>query len=361
VDANYTITYVAGSVSVTPASLLIKADNKSKQYSDPLPDLTVSYIGLVNGDLAPATLPTISTTGLVLSPIGTYLITATGAVDPNYIISYTDGTLTVTLENVAIEYTGDTFVFTTAGPTITNAPIRLSAKLTQEADGNLGDLSLAKVTFELTPTGGGSTITVPNIPVSAAGDTLTTKTVPVGDYTVKVTISSGNVYWTQNPYDEGILDVVLGSLDQRVTGGGWIPDALSKNGKDNFGFTVNYKKNGAPKGNFLFMFRETDGYNYQLKSNSWATGGLSFTGTNGAYFTAKATLSKIDRTTGQVVSSDGNYTFAVNITDGKLIGLKRSDTFAITIFYGSGLIWKQVGTALSPINLGGGSIVVHSK
>ena len=118
---------------------------------------------------------------------------------------------------------------------------------------------------------------------------------------------------------------------------------------------------GAPKGNFLFMFRGNDGYNYQLKSNSWAKGGLSFTSDNTAYFTAKATLSKIDRITGQVISSDGSYTFVVNIKDGDLVNPKTTDTIAITIFDSGNNIWKQVGTAGGPITLGGGNIVVHSK
>jgi hypothetical protein len=233
----------------------------------------------------------------------------------------------------------------------------------QEVDDHDGDLTLAKVTFELTPTGSiGSHVKIENIPVSAAGDALTTTNVKEGVYSVKVTISSGNQYWIQNPEGPGVLTVALGTADQRVTGGGWISDPLSSNGKDNFGFTVNYMKNGAPKGNFLFMFRNaSDGYDYQLKSNSWANGGLSFTSTNTAFFTAKATLSKIDRVTGEVVSSDGSYTFTVNIKDGDLNSPKTSDTFAITIFDASKHIWKQVGTATSPITLGGGNIVVHSK
>ncbi|MFT7435100.1 MAG: hypothetical protein ACI8UX_000891, partial [Psychromonas sp.] len=51
--------------------------------------------GLVNGDLAPATLAAISTTGLSTSAVGTYPITATDALDANYNISYAAGTLTV--------------------------------------------------------------------------------------------------------------------------------------------------------------------------------------------------------------------------------------------------------------------------
>src|SRR6185437_1445928 len=70
-------------------------DGKSKDYGAALPTLTVSYSGLVNGDVAPATAPTISTTATASSPVGPYPITASGAVDANYNISYTDGTLTV--------------------------------------------------------------------------------------------------------------------------------------------------------------------------------------------------------------------------------------------------------------------------
>jgi hypothetical protein len=281
----------------------------------------------------------IAATSLVLNqPANGPGVTASFAGDSSFQGSSDGKSFTINKETVAITYTGDTFVFT-AGPTITTAPIRLSAHLDQ-LDSALGDLTKAKVTFEVIPAGG-STIVVANIPVSAAGDALTTASVPVGDYSVKVTISVGNTYWTQDPYGDGILDVVLGSNEQRVTGGGWIPDSRSANGKDNFGFTVNY--------------------NNQVKSNSWAKGGLSFTSTNTAYFTAKATLSKIDRATGQVISSDGSYTFAVNIKDGDLMNPRTADTFAVTIFDSNGNIWIQLGTAPSPITLGGGNIVVHAK
>ena len=377
--SNYDITYDKGTLTVDQRPTIATIAPASAQYSDPI-TLTATVSPITSGDQKLAGSVEFFISGV---SVGSQLIDESGVAklsgipnsraagsydaravftseNSNFAGSEGTGTLSVTKESTGIEYTGDTAVFT-AGPTINNAPIRLSAKLTQEADYYPGDLTLAKVTFELTPAGGGSTITVANIPVSAAGDALTTASVPVGDYSVKVTISVGNMYWTQDPYGDGILDVVLGSNEQRVTGGGWIPDSKSANGKDNFGFTVNYNKNGAPKGNFLFMFRGTDGYNYQVKSKSWAKGGLSFTSTNTAYFTAKATLSKIDRATGQVISSDGSYTFAVNILDGDLMNPRTTDTFAVTIFDSTGNIWMQLGTGPGQITLGGGNIVVHSK
>ena len=97
VDANYTISYTAGTLTVDPALLNITAENKSKVYGAVLPALTASYSGFVNGDTAAnlTTQATLSTTATAASGVGTYSITASGAVDANYTISYAAGTLTV--------------------------------------------------------------------------------------------------------------------------------------------------------------------------------------------------------------------------------------------------------------------------
>src|SRR5262249_57640673 len=98
VDPDYTISYVDGSLTVTPAPLTITADDQSKVYGAPLPVLTASYSGFVNGDTPDnlTTLPTLSTTAMASSHVGAYAITASGAVDPDYTISYLPGTLTLT-------------------------------------------------------------------------------------------------------------------------------------------------------------------------------------------------------------------------------------------------------------------------
>ncbi len=106
-SSDYTVSYVAGTLAVTPVSLLITADNQSKAYGDTLPTLTASYSGFVNGD-TPATLTssvTISTTATVASHVGNVPIIASGASDPDYTISYAAGTLTVT--PVALTITAD--------------------------------------------------------------------------------------------------------------------------------------------------------------------------------------------------------------------------------------------------------------
>ncbi|HET6881662.1 MAG TPA: MBG domain-containing protein [Pirellulales bacterium] len=96
-DSDYTISYVAGSLTVTPVALTITADDKSKAVGAPLPTLTASYSGFVNGDTAASltTQPTLSTTATPSSPPGTYPITVQGAADPDYTITDVAGTLTV--------------------------------------------------------------------------------------------------------------------------------------------------------------------------------------------------------------------------------------------------------------------------
>src|SRR5204863_529139 len=51
-SGNYTIAYVAGTLTVTKASLTVTADNKTKTYGDANPPLTVSDAGFVDGDTA---------------------------------------------------------------------------------------------------------------------------------------------------------------------------------------------------------------------------------------------------------------------------------------------------------------------
>jgi len=103
--SNYTIIYgTNASLTITPAALLITANNNSKVYGSDNPVLTASYVGFVNGDTAASltTPATIETTAVKGSSIGTYAITASGAALSNYAIAYTNGILTITPANLTI-------------------------------------------------------------------------------------------------------------------------------------------------------------------------------------------------------------------------------------------------------------------
>jgi hypothetical protein len=100
VASNYAISYVPGDLTVGQASLTITAQPQTITYGATVPPTTVTYSGFVNGDTASnlTTQPTIASAQTGVVAAGSYPdnYTATGAVDPNYLISYVAGALTVT-------------------------------------------------------------------------------------------------------------------------------------------------------------------------------------------------------------------------------------------------------------------------
>jgi hypothetical protein len=96
---NYTIKYVQGILSITPAALTVTANNQNMIYGVPVPSLTASYSGFVNGDTTAVLsgTPALSTTATSSSNVGSYPITAAaGSLSAaNYIFSFVNGTLAV--------------------------------------------------------------------------------------------------------------------------------------------------------------------------------------------------------------------------------------------------------------------------
>jgi uncharacterized repeat protein (TIGR01451 family) len=88
----------SGTLTVAQAPLTLTANNVSKVYGASLPTLGFSASGFVNGDTTASltTQPTLSTTATAASAVGSYPVSSSGAVDPNYSIAYVQGTLTVT-------------------------------------------------------------------------------------------------------------------------------------------------------------------------------------------------------------------------------------------------------------------------
>ena len=96
-SGDYAISYANGTVGVTPATLTVTPQDQVKPFVGPLPLLTATYSGLVNGD-TPASLTTplsLSTTATPTSAAGLYPIIASGGASPDYTIVDGTGTLTV--------------------------------------------------------------------------------------------------------------------------------------------------------------------------------------------------------------------------------------------------------------------------
>jgi FtsP/CotA-like multicopper oxidase with cupredoxin domain len=113
-----------GTLVVNAAALTITVSSANVPYGSAPPAITASYAGFVNGDTvatAVTTAPTCSTTATSASPVGNYPSSCSGAVAPNYTISYVPGTVAVTQLAASVTPNAATKVYGQADPVLTGA------------------------------------------------------------------------------------------------------------------------------------------------------------------------------------------------------------------------------------------------
>ncbi|MEM6644355.1 MAG: MBG domain-containing protein, partial [Bacteroidota bacterium] len=110
---------VTATITVSPAALTITANDQTKSYGATNPGLTLTYAGFVNSEDETVldVLPTVATIASQSSEVGTYAITASGADDPNYTFTYTDGTLTVDKAALSVTAISKTIIYGESLPT----------------------------------------------------------------------------------------------------------------------------------------------------------------------------------------------------------------------------------------------------
>ncbi len=120
-DNNYTFSYVAGTLTISQATLTVTADDQVKTYGDANPAFTVSYSGFQNGDSESVldTAPTASSATDATSSVGTYSIDATGGTDNNYTFSYVVGTLTINQALLSVTADDQVKTYGNANPAFT--------------------------------------------------------------------------------------------------------------------------------------------------------------------------------------------------------------------------------------------------
>ena len=95
IATNYQLSYNAGKLTVTPAALTVTAFSKFRKYGEENPEFDYSISSTKLNTDKFATLPSLECSATKTSPIGTYDIIVSGAVMPNYEISYVGGILTI--------------------------------------------------------------------------------------------------------------------------------------------------------------------------------------------------------------------------------------------------------------------------
>jgi hypothetical protein len=95
--ANYSYNFVNSTMTITQAPLVITANNASRAVGSANPAFSDVFATFVNGDTSASltTQPGNVTAATIASPAGSYPIVPSGAVDPDYSISYINGSLTV--------------------------------------------------------------------------------------------------------------------------------------------------------------------------------------------------------------------------------------------------------------------------
>jgi len=81
--------------TIVKAELVIVGSSATITYGSPVPAVTPSYVGLVNGDSSPSIKPICSTLLAAATALGTYGTSCAGAASANYTIAYEPGSITV--------------------------------------------------------------------------------------------------------------------------------------------------------------------------------------------------------------------------------------------------------------------------
>jgi hypothetical protein len=222
--ANYTFVFAGNTLTVTPATLTVTANDLFKVQGDHNPALTAAINGFVNGDTLSVVRgePVLVTAARRSSPAGSYPITVTqGTLSAtNYVFTFVDGTLTVSgadpVLTVAVEsvskgvgdpdptltYTitgfvnGDTISSVSGAPDLTTQATSGSAPGTYPILVGPGTLSASGYTFAFVS--GTITVTAPQRASSAANHS---DLPPLGSVTV--TAESGSPSAASSPGSNG--------------------------------------------------------------------------------------------------------------------------------------------------------------
>jgi hypothetical protein len=243
---NYTISYINGSLTVSPAALTVTADNQSMTYGGSVPTLTYHYTGLVNGDTSASFTGGLTTTATGSSVVGGYPITQGSlAATGNYTIAtFKAGTLTVTPAPLAAgvnfsatagaPFSGTVATFTT--PDQTDSAAAYSAVITW-GDGSTSNGVVSGSHGSFTVSGSHTyaaaatyavsvQISSPSTQATTAHDTATVASLGLGvtnsqaggvGWGTKIGLTAGIGFW-QNPNGQALINSFNGGPSATALG-----------------------------------------------------------------------------------------------------------------------------------------------
>jgi len=200
--ANYALTYVGASLTITVRPVTVTANAQTKVYGDPDPSLTYSVTSgsLVSGDAFSGAL-----TRAAGGNVGTYAINqGTLTLSANYVLTYVGANLTITPRPITITADAKSKVYGEADPGLTYQITAgtlvpedaITGALTRDAGENVGDYPIKQGTVALssnyTLTYVGANLTITPRPVTITAD-ATSKTYGDPDPALTYQITSGSL------------------------------------------------------------------------------------------------------------------------------------------------------------------------
>jgi hypothetical protein len=312
-NPNYDVTAVNGTLTVNPKSATVTANNKAKVYGEVNPTLTATVVGAVaGGDTIHYML---STTAQTLSNVGDYPIIVTLGTNPNYNVTKTDGTLTISPKNATVTVDSKFKTYGDANPeltaTVTGAveggdTIHYTLSTTAQMLSNVGDYPIV-VTLG----------TNPNYSVTKTDGTLTISARPV-------TVTADDRTKTYGDADPVLTYQVTGGS---LVGGDAFTGALTRAGGESVGTYAIQQGTLALSSNYTLTFV---GANLTInKRNASVTPGSftrqysdlnpSFTGTLSGFLESDG-ITAVYSTTAIPASLPGNYTITATLSPENRLG-----------------------------------------
>jgi YD repeat-containing protein len=371
--SNYNVTIVPATLTVSKAPLVVTAGNATKQYSDPIPQLSSTIQGFVLGETSSVLGGTllVQATATQSSGPGTYPITATGLTSANYAITYVSGTLTVTPEDAVVAFIAPTIV--SASPVTGNVTITLASLVSDLPDGSGGDIRNATLTFVNRATG--ATLCTAPIGLVASSNTSSgvatcTFAATAGTYTIESRVSG---WYTRDAVADDVSLPVAAASQDFMTGSGHVTLATpggSYAADANSGATFAISPQwdlivGNVKGSVALTFNRTQNgsvHVYQISSSSLDTLSVVRATAGGvAWVTGPASLTDITSSTSPVVIDSNATIYASFVDNGASPAI---DTLAITLLARNGGLlfsskWNGVKTLDQATD--GGDIQVRLK
>ncbi|OWS68841.1 hypothetical protein CBI30_10995, partial [Polynucleobacter aenigmaticus] len=304
-SANYTVSFVAGNLTVTKATLTATAADATKVYGDANPALTVGLTGFVNGDTALSasglTASTANSAATVLTSVSTSAITVTAGTSDNYTIAPVAGTLSVTPATLTVTANDATKVYGAATPALSNT-----------ITGYKNSQNISVVTGSATPTtatdvttGVGSSVIVATPGNLASGNYIFT----YADGTLRVTAAPLTI--TTNP-STAVYGSALPAFSNTVTG---LVNGDAVSGTATYSTTA---VQGSSVANYAVTTANlTASANYTV---SFVDGNLSIT-------PAGITVLSINNTVVAGKTYDGNNT--ATLSGGQMIGVLGADNVVL--------------------------------